>query len=167
MWEERSLVHSCCRGRRHREDLGGGVRLWSTLPADVETLVRPWAAALALIDHFLHAPLLVLTLWSVPHGENPLNHINSCVLTLAWRYWLTAFRSVSPRVLCSTGSFYKSWNNHMENWQRRTCAVASVIITLTSSIVIMSIPNILEWSLIRIFSVVQMFCFPTWIQSLE
>lgn len=50
-----------------------------------------------------------------------------CVLTLPWRYWLVALRSISPHTLRSASRCFLTWDNHKENWQCHSCSVISVI----------------------------------------
>lgn len=99
----------------------------SVLQEDVETLVHLCWRCCSYRPH----P-------ACPHCADLVNHPSKrgftqdtgCVLTLAWRYWLVALRSISPHTLRSASSCFKTWNNHKENWQCHSCSLTSVILTL-------------------------------------
>lgn len=141
MREERSLVHVPlypALGEAADTERTLEVRWRSILQADVETSVHLCLALLLLLTTSCESPLCWPCDLFLAKKQTKKKNIHSeysgtlhgCVLTLAWRYWLMAFRSISPHTLSPTDRCFKAWNKHKSNWQRRTQADISVIPTL-------------------------------------
>lgn len=127
MREERSLVRDplyTAVGEVAVTERTPEVSWRSVLQEDVETLVHLCWRCCSYRPH----P-------ACPHCADLVNRPSKrgftqdtgCVLTLAWRYWLVALRSISPHTLRSASSCFKTWDNHKENWQCHSCSVISVI----------------------------------------
>lgn len=138
MREERSLVHVPlypALGEAADTERTLEVRWRSILQADVETSVCcrfcsywPLPASPRCADLVISSSQKNKQKKNI-HSEYS-GTLHGCVLTLAWRYWLMAFRSISPHTLSPTDRCFKAWNKHKSNWQRRTQADISVIPTL-------------------------------------